>query len=51
MFTIEEIQSLNELELAVYQYVMQHKSIVSYMRIRELASKWGVVVMRNLNFR
>lgn len=24
MFTVEEIQSLNELELAVYQYVIQH---------------------------
>lgn len=25
MFTVEEIQDLNELELSVYEYVRQHK--------------------------
>ena len=39
MFTVEEIQSLNELEMQVYQYVIQHKTAVSYMRIRELAAE------------
>ncbi len=38
MFTVEEIQSLNELELTVYEYVMQHKSVIAYMRICELAA-------------
>lgn len=39
MFTAEQIQKLNELEMQVYQYVMQHKSAVPYMRIRELAAE------------
>ncbi|MDO4615835.1 MAG: MurR/RpiR family transcriptional regulator [Lachnospiraceae bacterium] len=39
MFTTEQVQSLNELEMQVYQYVMMHKSTVPYMRIRELAAE------------
>lgn len=50
MFTVEEIQSLNELELAVYEYVMQHKSTVFYMRIRELASEVHVSTTTVLRF-
>lgn len=50
MFTVEEIQSLNELELAVYEYVMQHKSAVSYMRIRELAAEAHVSTSTVLRF-
>lgn len=50
MFTVEEIQSLNELELAVYEYVMQHKGTVSYMRIRELASEAHVSTTTVLRF-
>lgn len=50
MFTVEEIQSLNELELAVYEYVMQHKNAVSYMRIRELASEIHVSTTTVLRF-
>lgn len=50
MFTVEEIQSLNELELAVYEYVMQHKSSVSYMRIRELAGEAHVSTTTVLRF-
>lgn len=50
MFAVEEIQSLNELELAVYEYVMQHKSTVSYMRIRELASEAHVSTSTVLRF-
>lgn len=50
MFTVEEIQSLNELELAVYEYVMQHKNAVSYMRIRELAVEAHVSTTTVLRF-
>lgn len=50
MFTVEEIQSLNELELAVYEYVIQHKSAVSYMRIRELAAEAHVSTSTVLRF-
>jgi len=50
MFTVEEIQSLNELELAVYEYVIEHKSTVSYMRIRELASEAHVSTTTVLRF-
>lgn len=50
MFSVEEIQSLNELELAVYEYVMQHKSAVSYMRIRELAAEAHVSTTTVLRF-
>lgn len=39
MFSVEQIQSLNELEMQVYQYVLQHKTAVPYMRIRELAAE------------
>lgn len=50
MFSVEEIQSLNELELAVYEYVMQHKSVISYMRIRELAAEAHVSTTTVLRF-
>ena len=50
MFTAEEIQSLNELELAVYKYVMQYKSTVAYMRIRELAAESHVSTSTVLRF-
>lgn len=50
MFSVEEIQSLNELELAVYEYVMQHKSAISYMRIRELAAEAHVSTTTVLRF-
>lgn len=50
MFTVEEIQSLNELEMAVYEYVMQHKSTIAYMRIRELATESHVSTTTVLRF-
>lgn len=50
MFTVEEIQSLNELELIVYEYVMQHKSVISYMRIRELAAEAHVSTTTVIRF-
>lgn len=37
MFSAEEVQSLNELEFTLYNYVSQHKEQVIYMRIRDLA--------------
>lgn len=39
MFTAQALKSLNELEMLVYQYVMEHRSAVPYMRIRELATE------------
>lgn len=39
MFSTEQIKNLNELEMQVYQYILQHKAAVPYMRIRELAAK------------
>ena len=50
MFTIEELQSMNELELEVYQYVTQHWDSVSYMRIRELAAETHVSTSTILRF-
>ena len=39
MFTYEEIMSLNELEMNVYQYVLKNKEKTGYMKIRELAEE------------
>ena len=50
MFAAEEIQSLNELELGVYQYVTRHWDSVSYMRIRELAAEAHVSTSTILRF-
>lgn len=37
MFSYEILQSYNDLEMMVYNYVMEHKEEVRYMTIRELA--------------
>ena len=37
MFTYEVLQSYNELEMLVYNYVIEHKNEVKFMTIRELA--------------
>lgn len=50
MFTVEQVKSLNELELEVYQYVMQHQAAVPYMRIRELAAETHVSTTTILRF-
>lgn len=42
MFTAQALKSLNELEMLVYQYVMEHRFAVPYMRIRELATETHV---------
>lgn len=50
MFTVQRIQSFNELELLIYQYVIQHQSAIPYMRIRELASEVHVSSTTILRF-
>lgn len=50
MFTIEKIQSLNELEMSVYQYVTLHQGAIPYMRIRELAAEAHVSSTTILRF-
>lgn len=37
MFGYEVLQSYNELEMLVYNYIMAHKEEVKYMTIRELS--------------
>lgn len=37
MFSYEVINSLNDLEMQVYSYVLEHKDEIRYMTIRELA--------------
>ena len=39
MFSYEVIQSLNSLELTLYEYIMTNSKKVIYMRIRELADE------------
>lgn len=50
MFSAEEIQSLNELEMEVYRYVMDHRGTIPYMRIRELANEAHVSTTTVLRF-
>ena len=37
MFSYSQIKSLNDLEISVYNYIMDNKDKVRYMKIRELA--------------
>lgn len=39
MFSYEVIQSLNNLELSLYEYIMKNNKKVIYMRIGELADE------------
>ncbi|MBP1041769.1 MurR/RpiR family transcriptional regulator [Vagococcus sp. BWB3-3] len=50
MFTYEQIQSLNDLEFGVYNYVIQHIVEVRTMKIRELADNAHVSTTTVLNF-
>lgn len=50
MFTIKQLQNLNELEMEVYQYVIQHQNAIPYMRIRELAAEAHVSTTTILRF-
>lgn len=50
MFTAEQVQSLNELEREVYEFVMRNQPRVQYMRIRELATEAHVSTSTVLRF-
>ncbi len=50
MFTVEQINSFNELEMEVYNYVVEHSSAIPYMRIRELANETHVSTTTILRF-
>ena len=39
MLTIEQLKSMNELEMEIYEYIMHHKEQVLHMKIRELADE------------
>lgn len=50
MFNYEIIQSLNDLELSLYRYIMKNCEKVVYMRIRELADEAHVSTTTILRF-
>lgn len=50
LFDVEEIQSLNELELSLYNYIIKNKEKVIYMRIRDLAGEAHVSTTTILRF-
>ena len=50
MFTTEQIKSMNELELSVYQYIMEKREAVRYMKIRDLAEGAHVSTTTVLRF-
>lgn len=50
MFNYEIIQSLNDIELSLYRYIMKNSEKVIYMRIRELADEAHVSTTTILRF-
>ena len=50
LFTPQQIGSLNELELLVYKYTIEHPNTVPFMRIRELAAEAHVSTTTVLHF-
>lgn len=50
VFSIQQLQELNELEMEVYQYIIQHQNAIPYMRIRELAAEAHVSTTTVLRF-
>lgn len=50
MFTSEMIASFNELEASIYNYIVNHREKVIYMRIRELAEETHVSTSTILRF-
>ena len=50
MFSYSQIKSLNDLEISVYNYIMDNKDKVRYMKIRELAVESHVSTTTILNF-
>lgn len=50
MFTNEQISSYNDLEMSLFNYIMQNMDKVTYMRIRELADATHVSTTTVLRF-
>ena len=50
LFSPQQLQSLNELEMLVYQYTAAHCDTVPFMRIRELAAEAHVSTTTVLHF-
>ena len=50
MFGVEQVKTLNDLEMEVYEYVTKNVEKVKYMRIRELASEVHVSTSTILRF-
>lgn len=50
MFTYEVIQSFNELEMSIYNFIVQNKQKVIYMKIRELSEAAHVSTTTVLRF-
>ena len=50
LFGTQQIRSLNELEMLVYRYIMEHPNTVPFMRIRELAAEAHVSTTTVLHF-
>lgn len=50
LFDVHQLSELNELEMLVYQYVLEHIRTVPYMRIRELAAEARVSTTTVLHF-
>jgi len=50
MFSVEQIKSLNDLELGVYHFIMENSDKVKYMKIRELAEESHVSTSTVLRF-
>lgn len=50
LFPVQQVCALNELEMLVYQYTVEHPNTVPYMRIRELAAEAHVSTTTILHF-
>ena len=50
LFDAQQVQSLNELELLVYRYIVEHPNTVPFMRIRELAAEAHVSTTTVMHF-
>lgn len=50
LFEPQQLKDLNELEMLVYRYIMEHPNTVPFMRIRELAAEAHVSTTTVLHF-
>ena len=50
LFSPHPLGNLNELEMLVYRYIMEHPNTVPFMRIRELAAEAHVSTTTVLHF-